>query len=271
MTDTNQAKIDIYLSQPEVRMAIDMLSIKYNFVVGELAKSILEGELQSDEAAEFLVEEFAFELGKASELIDKLNENIIEMFYVEEFEEEVEIKEDEGPVVKRTDKKTNWKSFIKPKVLQAGMEELGKVSSGDVARVRNYLWKNLGLGKPEEVVVVLSWLAATGELAKLWQDDNRFHGIAKKYIGIKYTEELSNSVMSDKITPSVLGLSLRMTLEEKLGLSSQDSAMVSMSIIDQMPDEEKPKYILIAYVNAKDNSFNWNNIQESVQGFQLAM
>lgn len=269
--DNNQAKIDIYLTQPSVRMVLDMLSLKYDFVVDELAKSILEGELLSNEAVEFLVEEFDFDLNQALAMVDQLSENVIEPFYVDSFDEGVMGKAIEKPIVRTEPQKTNWKDFIRPKVLQVGMEELGKASSGDVSRIRNYLWKHLGLGKPEEVVVVLSWLATTGELVKLWQEDNRFRGILKKYISIQYSDDISEKAVASKVTPALLGLSLRMILKDKLSLSAQDSAMVAMAIIDQMPEEEKPKYILIAYVDAINNSFNWNQIYGSAQGLQLAM
>jgi len=273
--DIDQAKIDIYLSQPDVRVAMDMLSVKYNFVVDELAKSILEEELPINEAVEFLIEEFDFKESDASELINKLREFVIEQFYfgdskmedaiIDQYEGEPNIQ----PLI--TKSKTNWRDFIKPKNMQAAMQELGRASSGDVSRVRNYLWKNLGLGKPEEVVIVLSWLATTGELVNLWQLDSRFKGILKKYISIKYSDDLAGNVIAGKITPELLGLSLQMILQDKLGLEDNDSAMICMAIIDQMSDEEKPKYILIAYVDANDNTFNWNKIQSSDRSLALAM
>lgn len=272
--DIDQAKIDIYLSQPDVRIAMDMLSVKYDFIVDELAKSILEEELPINEAVEFLIEEFDFKDNDASEIINKLKEFVIDPFYfddsiedaiIPQYEEEQNIK----PLVAKS--KINWHEFIKPKNMQAAMQELGRASSGDVSRVRNYLWKNLGLEKPEEVVVVLSWLATTGELVNLWQLDSRFKGILKKYISLKYSDDLAENVMVGKITPELLGLSLQMILKDKLGLADGDSAMICMAIIDQMSDEEKPKYILIAYVDAKDNTFNWNKIQSSARSLALAM
>ncbi|MBL7022260.1 hypothetical protein ISR92_03025 [Patescibacteria group bacterium] len=271
MADHNQAKIEIYLSQSEVKMALDMLSIKYNFVVDELAQLILDGEIATGEAAEFLIEEFDFDPEKSLELIDKLSENVIEPFYLDRNEETIEDIEEENiePIVTQSSK-TNWRDFIKPKVLQTGMEELGKASSGDVSRVRNYLWKNLGLNKAEEVIVILSWLARTRELTKLWREDNRFKGILKKYISIKYSDSLTETAMN-KFTPALLSLALDMVLVEKLGISKEDSAMISMAIINQMPDDEKPKYILIAYIDSKDNSFNWSKVQELSGNLQLAI
>jgi hypothetical protein len=273
LMNSEQAKIDIYLSQPEVKMALDMLSLRYDFVVDELAKSILQEELVANQAVDFLVAEFDFNQDKATELVDKLSENVVEPFYVEDapLEEASDSDEEETVTIHMEDKKINWRHFIRPKVLQLGMEELNKASSGDVARVRNYLWKHLGLNKPEEVVIVLCWLATTGELVSLWQEDSRFRGILKKYISIHHSEELAENIMAKNVSPALFAAALQMTLKEKLNLSASDSAMIAMSIIDRMPDEDKPKYILSAFVDEKDNSFNWNQIQESAQGLSLAM
>ncbi|MFW0862618.1 MAG: hypothetical protein ACKKL6_03450 [Candidatus Komeilibacteria bacterium] len=264
-------EIEEYLNRKEVLGDLNLLALKYNYFPGELAQAILEGEASNKEAVDFLIEDLNFEEEKANDFIDALSENIIEPFYVdgdEDFEEEEEELEDESVSVPVN---TIWKDFIKPKSLTKSMEELGRISSGDVSRIRNYLWKSLGLGKAEEVVVVLSWLARTGELVKTWQQDSRFKGILKKYIAVKYTDEIAETMIEAKPTPALLSLALEMVLVDKLKLSKEDSAMVVMAIIDNMLDEDKPKYILMAYVDAKDNSFNWNKLQTLGSSLQLAI
>ncbi len=268
---SNNLNINKYFEKAEVRIALNLISLKYGFAVDELAEVLLDGELSNDDAVNYLIEEISLKSDIAEELVNKLNIDIIEPFYLDDEEEIIEdVEEDNIEPVTIQSSKTNWKDFIKPKVLQTGMEELGKASSGDVSRIRNYLWKNLGLNKAEEVVIVLSWLARTGELAKLWQEDNRFKGILKKYISIKYSDNLAETGVN-KFTPALLSLALDMVLVDKLGISKEDSAMISMAIINQMPDDEKPKYILIAYIDLKDNSFNWNKVQELSGNLQLAI
>jgi len=263
-------EIEEYLNQEEVLGTLNLLALKYNYFPGELAQALLEGDASNKEIVEFLVEELNFDSKKANEFIDALSENVIEPFYVgegEDFDVKEEIQDE--PITVPVN--TIWKDFIKPKSLISSMEELGRVSSGDVSRIRNYLWKSLGLGKAEEVVVVLSWLAHTGELVKTWQQDSRFKGILKKYIAVKYTDEVADNMIEAKPVPALLSLALEMVLVDKLQLSQSDSAMVAMSIIDNMPDDDKPKYILLAYVDAKDNSFNWNKLQNLGNSLQLAI
>jgi len=263
-----EAKIDVYLSQPEVKIALDLLSLKHDFVVDELAKSILQEEISIAEVAEFLVAEFSFEAQAADELVDNLLLYVVEPFYVpvseDELREEMEIEEDIEDDMDESSagakKQINWRDFIKPAKMQVAKAELVQATSSDPGAIVDYLWDSLGLERAEEAVVILSYLAGKGELANLWINDNRFKGILKKYLSFKYSAKEVDSLDWNKPTVGLLSLALQMTLQEKLALKEVEAAMIAIALVDNLPSKQKPQYITLAYVDARDGSFYWTDV-----------
>ena len=254
--------IEKHLAQSEIKMFLDTLSLKYKLPADELAKVILVGDLAMSDLEDFLKAEFNLADKGAGNFIDEFVNNIIASFYTDK--EEVFLQSNIAEVKDKDNNLVDWRKLIQPKKLQADLDDFNKIISGDVARVRNYLWKSLGLEKANEVVIVLTWLAQSGELLDIWQNDSRFKGILKKYISSKFSEALANEAMLGEDNKDVIMFAgLRMILQDKLKIDENNSAMLAIVIIDYLSDEEKRKYILTAYLSEQDNKFYWNNIKVS--------
>jgi hypothetical protein len=255
-----QLPIDFYLNQSSVKKALASLDLKYNFVVVELAEALLREDLTVDEAADFLQENFNFTSEQAENLVDDLLLYIIQPFYLSTTDQAGEIYSSEvnGGVV--SEEKQLWQDFLQPERLQAARVELIQATGGNQQLIINYLWDSLGLGKAEEVVVILNHLAIRGELADLWISDARFRGILRRYLDTKYSALEVNSLDWSKPSSGLLSLALQLVMRVKLGLSESDSALVAVSLIDNFSLRQKPQYISLAYFDSRDNSFYWSNV-----------
>ena len=155
-----------YLSQPEIRMFLDALSLEYDLPADELAEIILSDQFLLADLSEFLQSEFNLTAKKADNFVKDLNDKVIAFFYNEDNWISLEPDNLENLSEEKNENFFDWHDFVIPKNLQVSLSDFNKIVSGDVARVRNYLWKSLGLEKAKEVVVVLAWLAILNKIAK---------------------------------------------------------------------------------------------------------
>ncbi|MFW0838062.1 MAG: hypothetical protein ACKKL5_03605 [Candidatus Komeilibacteria bacterium] len=260
-----------YLEDDETAAKLDILSYKYNIPARAVASAILSGELPHDLVTGFLEEELKLEAEQAKELWISIQEVIIAPWQDwQPVKTTIAAPEDNSGSIHFH--KDSWREFLKPDNLLAAQAELQRVSSGQIAKIVDYLWQSLGLEKKQEVITILVYLAKKGQLLKLWQD-HRLAGILRKYLIVdkQFGEAQVEKWLNSPWTAGMLSLALRQILQSKLGFDNSEAAQISLSIIDQLGPADKARFILIAYVDTKDNKLYWSEVEPDDSGLLLAV
>ncbi|PJC02334.1 MAG: hypothetical protein CO073_00035 [Candidatus Komeilibacteria bacterium CG_4_9_14_0_8_um_filter_36_9] len=272
----NKEKIKVYLEQLIIRTNLGLLSLKYNFPLFDLVENILAGRIELELTVDFLVDEYGFENVVAEELVDLLATDIVEPyanFDLSQVRLAEEQKSGSFPTNSQSKTKlgeTDWQTFVARDNIQKMQADLYKMSDNQIVGIIDYLWSGLGLGKQEEVIVILTYLAKENKMKVLWSDQ-RFKGILRNYLNNKYSAKKAEQYLAVGIGPSLMSLGLRLLLEEKLAIRSAMAAMLAIVIVDYLPTEQRVQNILVAYADSKDGKFHWNDINETELGLQLAV
>lgn len=271
-----QDKVKVYLEQSIVRTNLGLLSLKYSFPLLDLAENILTGKIDINKTADFLVAEYNFTIEKAEELVEFLAIDIVEPYAnfdlsqvrIDEEKKKIPVNTPSG----KTELKgpVNWQVFVQRDNIQKLQADLYKMSDNQVTKIIDYLWSGIGLNKQEESVVILTYLAKENKMQVLWSDQ-RFKGILRNYLVSKYSAKKAEQFLAAGFGPSLISLGLRLLLEDKLAIKTINAAMLAIVIVDYMPEQQRIQNILVAYADAKDSKFYWNDINETEVGLQLAV
>ncbi|MFH1667485.1 MAG: hypothetical protein ABH884_00470 [Candidatus Komeilibacteria bacterium] len=272
----NKEKIKVYLEQLTVRTNLGLLSLKYNFPLFDLVENILAGKIELELTADFLVDEYSFDQAVAEELVDLLTTDIVEPYANFDLSQVRLAEEQKGssffakPQSQTKPGEIDWQIFVARENIQRLQADLYKMSDNQITSIIDYLWSGLGLGKQEEVIVILTYLAKENKMRVLWSDQ-RFKGILRNYLNNKYSAKKAEQYLAAGMGPSLMGLGLRLLLEEKLAIRSSMAAMLAIVIVDYLPTEQRVQNILVAFADSKDGKFHWNDINETELGLQLAI
>ncbi|MCR4280432.1 MAG: hypothetical protein NUV82_03350 [Candidatus Komeilibacteria bacterium] len=251
---TNEEQINKYLNDTSTKARMMIVGARYDQNIPFLAREWLKEELPTEELADFLREEMNMADQAAEKLAAEMTEHILEPYYAY-----LDGDEQIVPKVNKKEPAFDWQTFLEDKNLDSHKKELAEASGGDRDKIIDFLWKSIGLAKPDVVLVVLCYLAEQGELLRLWQADNRFNGILRKYVRQNYS--LENYTPAAVLTPAELSVVFQMVFVDKLGQDMGLAASLATVVLDHLPAATKIDYLLIVYTAEESADFVWTTVR----------
>jgi hypothetical protein len=136
-------------------------------------------------------------------------------------------------------------------------------AQGEVNKVRDILWQAIGIGDRDKVLSCLELLVVKKSLDLMIKEDNRFRNILKRFIGIKYGQNMERALAENMDQLIVRRLFLEMLLSEKLRLTEDELYVSVFYLTNILPDSGQ-----LVYLDKKDQKFKWRAVQ--VFGNQFA-
>lgn len=136
-------------------------------------------------------------------------------------------------------------------------------AQGEISKVRDILWQAIGIGDKDKVLSCLELLVAKKSLDLMIKEDNRFRNILKRFIGIKYGQNMERALAENMDQLIVRRLFLEMLLSEKLRLAEDELYVSIFYLTNIVPDSGQ-----LIYLDKKDQKFKWRAVQ--VLGNQFA-
>ncbi len=129
-------------------------------------------------------------------------------------------------------------------------------AKGDIFKVRDILWEALGLGDKEKVLSCLKVLVVRKSLDSLISEDSRFKSILKRFITVRYGNNLV--LWLDQNQDKLLSrrLFLAMILLDKLQMTETESAVAAFYLTSQWPQSGQ-----VTFLDQQDGQLKWRNLQ----------
>ncbi|MFA6252974.1 MAG: hypothetical protein WCV69_01750 [Patescibacteria group bacterium] len=129
-------------------------------------------------------------------------------------------------------------------------------AGNDIYKVRDILWNAVAMNDKEKVLSCLKVLVSHKALDSLISEDSRFISILKRFIGVRYGNDIGLWFGSNQ--DKLLGrrLFLELILAEKLRLSELESAVAAFYLTSQWAQSGQ-----VTYLDQKDGQLKWRNLQ----------
>ncbi len=129
-------------------------------------------------------------------------------------------------------------------------------AGNDIYKVRDILWNAVAMNDKEKVLSCLKVLVSHKALDSLISEDSRFISILKRFIGVRYGNDIGLWFGNNQ--DKLLGrrLFLELILAEKLRLSETESAVAAFYLTSQWPQSGQ-----VTYLDQKDGQLKWRNLQ----------
>lgn len=129
-------------------------------------------------------------------------------------------------------------------------------AGNDIYKVRDILWNAIAMNDKEKVLSCLKVLVSHKALDSLISEDSRFISILKRFIGVRYGNDIGLWFGNNQ--DKLLGrrLFLELILAEKLRLSETESAVAAFYLTSQWTQSGQ-----VTYLDQKDGQLKWRNLQ----------
>ncbi len=129
-------------------------------------------------------------------------------------------------------------------------------AGNDIYKVRDILWNAVAMNDKEKVLSCLKVLVSHKALDSLISEDSRFISILKRFISVRYGNDIGLWFGSNQ--DKLLGrrLFLELILAEKLRLSETESAVAAFYLTSQWAQSGQ-----VTYLDQKDGQLKWRNLQ----------
>ncbi|PLX25093.1 hypothetical protein C0580_03355 [Candidatus Parcubacteria bacterium] len=140
-------------------------------------------------------------------------------------------------------------------------------AENDIKKVRDVLWRSIGLQDKEKVFACLKILVEKRHLDMMLKEDNRFFSILKRFVNMRYGGKYDGDLDSwlsrnlDKLL--VRRLFLQMILEDKLALKKEEVMLWAFYLTNIIPKSGQ-----VVYLDENDGEFKWREVQ--ISGENLA-
>ena len=131
---------------------------------------------------------------------------------------------------------------------------LGAKMGSDPVELKKQLVNALKIKDVGKTVAILLILAREGRLQAALKEGPNWRETVKSYASEKYNAEVVKQFIDDNSThPIVMSEFLQYLLQQRLGLTENESAMIGMELGDRMGEE----YRTMAYADEKEGEFRW--------------
>lgn len=128
-------------------------------------------------------------------------------------------------------------------------------ADNDINKVRNVLWDALGLQDKDKVISCLRLLIVRQMLDLAIKEDNRFRGILKRFINIKYGKEFESVLEGSYDKLIIRRLFLEMLLFDKLRLSDDEALVAAFYLTNLKTDSGQ-----IVYFDRANRHLKWREL-----------
>ncbi|MFA6466731.1 MAG: hypothetical protein WCV71_02645 [Patescibacteria group bacterium] len=135
-------------------------------------------------------------------------------------------------------------------------------SQGDINKVRDILWQAIGISDKDKAISCLKLLVERKTLDLMIKEDNRFKNTLKRFIGIKYGQNMERSLAENIDQLIIRRLFLEMILSDKLRLSEEELYVTVFYLTNILPNSGQ-----LIYLDEKDQKFKWRAVQVSGNKF----
>jgi hypothetical protein len=135
-------------------------------------------------------------------------------------------------------------------------------ANDDINKVRDLLWKAIGIGDKEKAISCLGILIEKQSFDAMIKEDSRFKSILKRFIGIKYGQSMEKSLETNTDKLIIRRIFLEMVLADKLNLSEQKLFAVVFYLTNILPNSGQ-----LIYFDRKERQFEWRTIQVNANHF----
>jgi len=129
-------------------------------------------------------------------------------------------------------------------------------ASNDINKVRDVLWNAIGIGDKDKAISCVRLLVEKKYFDSMIKDDSRFRNILKRFIGIKYGQNMEKSLDENMDQLIVRRIFLEMFLLNKLSLKEDDVYVAAYYLTNILPDSGQ-----VVYLDKRDKKFKWREIQ----------
>lgn len=136
-------------------------------------------------------------------------------------------------------------------------------SGGEGSRLADLLWNAIGLSEHERALVALTLLAEKQYLSELLRSDQRYIGILRRYINVRFGDR-AKTLWQSEWSAVNWTLFLQLLLEDKIQLQPADSAMAAEYLSQVMKLPTPPVYIDVAA-----GQWRWRQVQYTDKRFVL--
>src|SRR3989339_863457 len=123
-------------------------------------------------------------------------------------------------------------------------------------KVRDILWQAMGIGDKDKALGCLRVLITKKSFDQMIKEDSRFKNILKRFIGVKYGQNMERALDENIDQLIVRRIFLEMILSEKLRLSEEDAYSTAFYLTNIIPGSGQ-----VVYLDKRSKAFRWLEIQ----------
>jgi len=141
------------------------------------------------------------------------------------------------------------------------------VESGNLAvRLADILWNSLGLGESDRVLAALSLLATKQYLPQVLAEDQRFIGIVRRYINVRFGEQAKNTWLPKPIALEYWLVFFNLILVDKLRLPASQAACLAQYLLRLTGNNEK-----LIYLDLTSGQFRFREVMYQNKRLQVVL
>jgi len=129
-------------------------------------------------------------------------------------------------------------------------------AENDINKVRDILWNAIGIGDNDKALGCLKLLIVRKSLDAMIKEDNRFKNILKRFIGVKYGQNMERALDDNLDKLIARRIFLEMVLADKLKLKEDQLYSSAFYLSNVVPNSGQ-----IVYLDKKTQKFKWLEIQ----------
>ncbi|PIR06708.1 MAG: hypothetical protein COV55_02595 [Candidatus Komeilibacteria bacterium CG11_big_fil_rev_8_21_14_0_20_36_20] len=128
--------------------------------------------------------------------------------------------------------------------------------NNDAIKIRDVLWQAVGVQDKYKAVSCLKVLIEKKSLDLMLREDNRFRGILKRFINIRYGRNINSWFDNNSDKLLTRRLFLEVLLVERLSFSEQEAALLAFYLINTVSDSGQ-----VVYLDEADGQLKWREVQ----------
>ena len=129
-------------------------------------------------------------------------------------------------------------------------------ADNEIYKIRNILWKALGLQDKPKVLTCIKVLLEKKSFDIMIKEDNRFHNILKRFVGIRYNRATENWLDNNQDKLLTRRLFLEMILVDKLKLNETDATLRALYLTSLVPGSGQ-----IVFLDSVDGRLKWRDLE----------
>lgn len=224
-----------------------------------LVKSRNAASLPSDDKQNLL--NFLISYGDQSQMDFTISDGFLTVAAETEVKSEVRPEIDlQESLQKYKEEAANFQSLV-----SRNLEAIKLETDGQTGQLADILWRCLGLGEQDRALTILYLLVDKQMLSNLLKEDQRFIGIVRRYINVRFGSEAKTLWEPQQVTAIYWGIFFSLVFEEKLKFSAAKSAVMTHYLCQKMGMKNKP-----VYLDKASGVFRFREIDFSDKKFKFA-